>query len=154
MLIAVYIGVLFFQGMEIWGGITKEILVMYSPSTISIPAAGIISAFTFSLFLLMSPLAFAVWLFRILLRTRDQQQNLEIDAEEREMMINTYADLTSLGYVREEDRATLLASIFRPKGSDLSGPEPAPNFGPLLDTVAALVVQNKNGTNPAGTGRG
>lgn len=70
------------------------------------------------------------WAGRILTRLYLSEMHLGIDAEERSVMAQTYLALTASSQATEEDRAIVLASLFRPTADGIVKDDAAPDLSP------------------------
>ena len=70
------------------------------------------------------------WVARILTRLFLSEHHLAIDAEERAVMTETYLALTAEGQATEQERALVLASLFRPTADGIVRDDAAPDFSP------------------------
>ena len=72
----------------------------------------------------------AFWGGRILTRLYLSEEHLKIDAGERATMVETYLALTSVNQASKDDRAIILASLFRPTADGIVKDDAAPDFSP------------------------
>lgn len=72
----------------------------------------------------------AFWAGRILTRLYLSEVHLGIDASERATMVETYLALTSVGEASKDDRAIILASLFRPTADGIVKDDAAPELSP------------------------
>lgn len=80
----------------------------------------------------------AFWAGRILTRLYLSEVHLGIDASERATMVETYLALTSVAQASTEDRAIILASLFRPTADGIVKDDAAPELSPASLLSRAL----------------
>lgn len=85
--------------------------------------------------------AVVLWFIRIVVRLYMSQHHLAADAEERASMIRTYLALTETGKVSEEERALVLASVFRPVPDGIVKDDGAPAYSPA--GLLAMLLDKK-----------
>lgn len=74
--------------------------------------------------------AVALWFIRIVVRLYMSQHHMVLDAEERASLIRTYLALSERGAVSEEERALVLAAVFRPTPDGIVKDDGAPQLSP------------------------
>lgn len=70
------------------------------------------------------------WSGRVLTRLYLSDLHLSMDAAERATMVETYLALTSVNQATKEDRAIVLASLFRPTADGIVKDDAAPDMSP------------------------
>ena len=70
------------------------------------------------------------WSGRVLTRLYLSELHLSMDAGERATMVETYLALTSVNQATKEDRAIVLASLFRPTADGIVKDDAAPDMSP------------------------
>lgn len=81
------------------------------------------------------PIAFYIWLLRLIVRFNTRSMVLWDDARQRETMMDTYFHLIEKQAAQKEDRALILAALFRPApghGPDNVDP---PSFTDLMEKL-------------------
>lgn len=81
----------------------------------------------------------ALWVARILSRLYLSQHHLAIDANERATMVTTYLALSKEGSVADQDRAIVLAALFRPTADGIVKDEAPPVMSPAA-LLSNLVI--------------
>ena len=69
---------------------------------------------------------FAVWIGRLITRIYLSEKHLRMDAEERAIMTQTYLALSNDDTTTDNDRAIILASLFRPTEDGIVKDDAAP----------------------------
>jgi ABC-type multidrug transport system fused ATPase/permease subunit len=84
-----------------------------------------------------------IWLMRLIIRAYTTEQHLAIDASARAALAETYFSLTKENKAEKEDRAIVLASIFRPVTDGMVKDDGPPAFTPAA--LLSSLVSAKGG---------